>query len=141
MRALLSSARPLALVSVLALSACDTVAYFPSEAPVAANGVSFEAERTTYRSGDTVLLTLRNDGDRTAETGVLGCAVLELRTRTAWVRALPFNDRACILLLVAIAPGDDYSGAVDLDRVRPGTYRFSQSVNGTDVSTASFEVR
>ena len=133
--------RIFALVSLLALAACDTVAVFPPEGAIVVNGFSLVTDRTVYDNGSDVTLTLRNDGPVQGEMGVLGCAILEQRTEAGWTAALDRNDRVCILMMVGVSPGQEIVAVADLDGVRDGTYRFVQPVSGMRVATASFTVR
>ncbi|WP_420456945.1 immunoglobulin-like domain-containing protein [Rubrivirga sp.] len=133
--------RPLAFVILLALAACDTLGVYPPEAPVTAADLSLTTDRSEYRSGDDVTLTLRNDGDREVLTGVLTCSLLERRTDDGWTRDVDRNERGCILLGITVPPGDAYTDEADLDGVRAGTYRFVQAFGDVEVATGSFVVR
>jgi hypothetical protein len=133
--------RALALLSLLALAACDTAAVYPPEGPVHASGLALTVDRTSYDRGDDVALSLRNDGDVPVYTGILGCALLERRTEAGWSSDLAFNERACIAIAVEIEPGESLDGTLALDGVRTGTYRFRHGASGVEVATASFVVR
>ena len=142
MRSLASdSMRALLLVPLLALAACDALQPFPAEGGVRAGAVGLAADADAYERGDTVELTLRNGGFRTVETGVMGCAALEQRTDAGWTSDIDYNDRACVLPLVVVEPGETYSGSLVLDGVDAGTYRFVKDTNVGVLATASFVVR
>lgn len=134
---------PALLLAAGLASACDSPASLAESAPVAADGVLLMADDDTYRPGDAAHLTLANGAADTVTTGVLECAVLEHWSGAAWALAPDGNDRACILLAVAVAPGDVHTGSVPLD-VPAGVYRAAQDVAVGDrpmrVATAAFRV-
>ena len=132
--------RALWLIPALALVACDSLDVFPPEQGVRAGSVELVTDAEVYDRGGDIELTLRNGSERTVETGVMGCAVLEMRTATGWTDDIDYNERGCILPLVVIEPGEAYSGTLTLGGVDRGTYRFVHGTNVGDLATASFVV-
>lgn len=131
---------PFCLLALVALAACDTLAVYPPEGALQIDGVSLTADRDVYDNDSEVVLTLRNASASRVESGVLGCAILERRTDSGWTQDVPYNDRACIAIAVYIEPGDVLEGALPLDGVSDGTYRFLHRTNVGTLVTASFVV-
>lgn len=130
-----------ALLSLLALAACDTTsAIFPPQSGIAVGDVELAADRDAYRAGQEITLTLSNGSASRVETGVMGCATLEKQTSEGWSQDVPYNDRACILPIVVVEPGETFSGTLVLDPVDEGTYRFRHGTNVGELATASFVV-
>ena len=134
------------LASLLGLAACTTARIpAPPSAPVAPKGVTLTADQSAYARGASAKVTLRNGAPGVAQTGVLECAHIEAWDGTAWEESAVGNDRACILVLRILQPGETMTGMVPLD-VPDGTYRLTQPVSfdGTDESvtaaTAPFQV-
>lgn len=125
-----------ALLAVV-LSGCDTTnAIAPPPGHVETDGVRIEVAASEVEQGDVLGLTLVNESDRTVETGVFGCALVERWSGSTWERLEEDNDRACILPLYTVPPGQTYEGAFSFD-VAPGTVRLVhsfhvQGVEGTE---------
>ncbi len=132
------------LFAALGVSACTTVQ--PPGAPYIPDGLLLTADRMEYGRGDSAQLLLRNGASAVAQTGVLECAQIEAWQGGTWATSPVGNDRACILILATIQPGETMTGTVPLD-VPAGTYRLTQSVGfedqdaGVVAATAPFRVR
>ena len=136
------------LVLVAGCSAGAALADMPDAAaqPLSPNGLSLTADQTAYPRGATARLALRNGAQIAATTGVLECAQIETWASSGWTASPVGNDRACILIVRMLQPGETLTGGVPLD-VPPGTYRLAQSVSlegaevAETVTTAAFRVQ
>ena len=113
----------------LALAACGAPrpAVGPPGDAVVTGGLSLSVESSSYRRGEAIPLTLANTGATTYEGGVLGCATTERWADGAWATAED-DQRACILMLVQLAPSATMEGEVALD-LPPGIYRFVHTLS------------
>lgn len=117
-------------IAVVFLSACassaDPDAVPASEAPI---GLSFLVSETTFTTGDTIRLTLRNDSDD--ELGYNLClADLQRRDDGEWVSAqrMPENT-ACAAMLRLLKPGEAVTETQPVHPfIQPGVYRFRDEV-------------
>jgi hypothetical protein len=88
----------------------------PATANVAANAVVLSLDRAQYRSGDTMVLTLRNGLAHTIGYNLCGAA-LERREGGEWRQVQPGLAEVCTLELRTLAPG---AGATYRHTVPPG---------------------
>lgn len=121
----------LPLTALLALG-CSSSATDPApddrrDAPLhGADGIVWEAQRSTYRRGDTATIVLRNRTDQ--QLGYNLCfSARELRTGASWTRFSPL--RICTMELRILAPGaETFLKEPITAEWQPGEYRMVTSV-------------